>query len=793
MTLATPFTATLVFAAALSVAAGGCSRQEASAQATSPAERGILPESIFSDGPSVLEGYVADEAICARCHQEIAETMVTMGMGRGFTVPSLETNVEDFSDAMYHHERSGLHYQMETDSDGNIWMNQFQVAPDGRPIHALRQQAQYAVGSGNHARSYLYRTPGGELFELPLSWYHHDGHGFWAMSPGYDTAHHSRTTRPITRECLFCHNAYPDVVAGSDGFGDPHRFPERLPMGLGCQRCHGPAQAHVDLAYSAEASDSEIADSILNPDDLPQPLQVDLCMQCHLQGSSRLASLVRRFGRDDFSYQPGEPLEEYLVHIDYAFDPSTEEFEINHHGLRMQQSACWIESDGAMTCTTCHDPHRKMPAGDRLAFHRGRCLTCHEVDQCGIESMSPDHPMTGTSSDDCVACHMPARRSQDAIHGVVTDHFIRRSPPVEDFLAQIDGDGPPPPGAVAMLHDPTLTDRTPTARLYPLVADANNGRSDVLDELSRLLRETPVAAPDPYMALAGGLMNAGRMEEAVGVFDGVIHAFPELASPRVNKAILLNSLGDPDAAITQLREAIDQDPYLPEAHYDLATLLLAQSSVQEGLSHLYTALELRPHYVEALRLLGNTQVRQGDVSAAAESWSKAMAVDSRDATMAKNLGAAQWLLGEQSEAMRTWTHALVGSPADAPLLEVTALGSMVASDPAQRDHAEGLELAKRAVDAAPRSRKAILAIAIALVLNGDHARGLQAAQVAQQLNADPAAIALLTVLAEADRGQIAIARQLYDQVSSQLQGPAGETMIRRGLLTLARERLTAAP
>jgi len=211
------------------------------------------------------------------------------------------------------------------------------------------------------------------------------------------------------------------------------------------------------------------------------------------------------------------------------------------------------------------------------------------------------------------------------------------------------------------------------------------------------------------------------------------------------------------------------------------------------MQHLHKTIELRPHYVDALRLLGNVMVRQGNYAKAAAAWSKAMAIDSDDPIMAKNLGAAKWLLGAQSEAMRTWRHALVSTPADASLLEVASLGSMLASDPARRDPVEGMELAKRAVDAAPRSRKAILAIAIALVLNGDHTRGMQAARIAQQLKADPAAIALLSVISETNQGRGDTAQQLYDQVSAQLQGAAGQTMTRLGLLTLAREGLAEHP
>ena len=36
---------------------------------------------------------------------------------------------------------------------------------------------------------------------------------------------------------------------------------------------------------------------------------------------------------------------------------------------------------------------------------------------------------------DCIGCHMPKRRSDDAVHVVMTDHYIRRNKPSRDLLA----------------------------------------------------------------------------------------------------------------------------------------------------------------------------------------------------------------------------------------------------------------------------------------------------------------------------------------------------------------------
>jgi hypothetical protein len=39
-----------------------------------------------------------------------------------------------------------------------------------------------------------------------------------------------------------------------------------------------------------------------------------------------------------------------------------------NQAYRLRQSACFLESGGAMTCTTCHDPH-SVPRGEEATRH----------------------------------------------------------------------------------------------------------------------------------------------------------------------------------------------------------------------------------------------------------------------------------------------------------------------------------------------------------------------------------------------------------------------------------------
>src|SRR5262249_41092 len=186
-----------------------------------------------------------------------------------------------------------------------------------------------------HARTYLHRTAEDQLFELPVAWYSEDG-GYWAMNPGYDFPNHYDFSRKITQECVFCHNAYPEIVPGSDRFGSESRFSGRLAEGIDCQRCHGPGLRHIQAA--SRGNKQAIREAIVNPAQLPAERQIELCLQCHLETTStRLPHSILRFDRGAFSYRPGQPLSDYVLHFDQA--PGTgwaDKFEIAHQAYRLR-------------------------------------------------------------------------------------------------------------------------------------------------------------------------------------------------------------------------------------------------------------------------------------------------------------------------------------------------------------------------------------------------------------------------------------------------------------------------
>lgn len=256
-------------------------------------------------------GYVDDKA-CAVCHRPLYDSYQEVGMAKSFSRPQTDSAIEDFTQPDLFHAPSQQYFAMHR-RDTQLYFKRYQLDRHGKPINVFEQQVDWILGSGHTSRTYLYQTAGGELYQLSLVWYSQIKR--WGMAPGFDRPRHDGVLRRVRRECLFCHNAYPNVPSQTDTFEGAHTFPTELPQGLDCQRCHGPGAEHVRQAFRGTLPIEQIRATIINPKRLAPHVRDDVCFQCHLQPSVALPGL-RWFHRSDYSFRPGQPLGEYLVQLD---------------------------------------------------------------------------------------------------------------------------------------------------------------------------------------------------------------------------------------------------------------------------------------------------------------------------------------------------------------------------------------------------------------------------------------------------------------------------------------------
>ncbi|MEM8930602.1 MAG: tetratricopeptide repeat protein [Acidobacteriota bacterium] len=614
-------------------------------------------------------GYLEDRA-CTPCHAMIAETYREVGMARSFVSARDADRIEDFDAEPYFHAPSGRYYQMRETADGGLRFRRWQIDGQGREVHALEQDVDWVMGSGHTSRVYLYATPSGELFQLPLAWYSQGQH--WRFAPGQDRARHDGVSRIIRRECMFCHNAYPDAPAGSDAPWASHTFPDELPHGTGCQRCHGPGARHAALTYGG-AERQEIIDAIVAPKRLAADRSRDICYTCHMQPAVAMMP-VRRFGRADYSQRPGDPLSDYLVQTDAEIEgvPKPERFEINHHPYRMEQSACFIETlraDGtsSLSCLTCHDPHRKVPAAERAAHYRRACTGCHAVtpeklaamrDKAAATDGFTDQERVWFETQDCAGCHMPRRRTQDVIHVVMTDHKITRLPdaPTERLAPLTERH-------VGLTTIEFLRpDEAPAGDLGEIhrvraVLQAGGG-AEALDRLNALLERTPVDAPEVWLAKVRaelGLHRYAAAEKTIGRLLGMLPEHPQIYR---YWGLARAGQGQADTAIALVERAVELDPTSHESVFNLGVLLSSAGRPADAEPHLRRAITLRPHAAPAHRHLGQVLLALDRPDEAETAFRQALAAEPSDGGSTIALGRLLLERGDRDAALRALRHGM---------------------------------------------------------------------------------------------------------------------------------------
>jgi tetratricopeptide (TPR) repeat protein len=505
--------------------------------------------------------------------------------------------------------------------DGRLYQRRWQLGRTGEAINVEELAIDYVLGSGNRARSYLHRTPRGMLIELPLGWYSENG-GEWAMTPGDDTPHPA-TRRFVSYKCMFCHNGYPEVPGASDVPGGDPVFPGKLPRGIDCQRCHGPGAEHVRTSGKA---------AVVNPAKLSPDRRMEVCMQCHLETTSgHIPATLQRFDRGAFSYIPGQPLGAFELAFDHA--PGTgrdDKFEAVSSVYRLRQSRCFLES-GKLECTTCHNPHRALRGSEALRTYSKACLECHA---------SATHPAAiQATAADCISCHMPKRRAEDAPHVVMTDHRIQRRPPA-NALAPMD-ERPPEYRGEVVAYYPSPLPATPENELYRAVAQVGLDNNTVagMPGLVKWIGEVKPREPEFYMILGEGWKSLGDLEKAAAAYRRALELAP--ASTRAMRAlaavdsshaeeILARAVtmapNDPESwfrfgvltkSAERIQRAIALDPYLPDQYRRLAELTHSLSTLED-------ALRTDPFDAAAWDLGGRLMAEKGDAAEATFDFERAI-------------------------------------------------------------------------------------------------------------------------------------------------------------------------
>ena len=346
-----------------------------------------LPRSRESKQPlatadvSDSSGYIGDLA-CRSCHQQDTNTYFETAHHLTSQMPSEHSILGKFSagENILRTSNPALHYEMTASKEGYFETAVGELSPFQKVTRTER--IDIVLGSGRKGQTYLFWRDN-ELFELPVSyWTELDS---WIISPGFpDNA--PAFDRGVVPRCLECHAGRFATLPESKNSYDRSSFI----WGITCERCHGPGREHVFLHSSKTAGISGKQDPIVNPASLARDRQIDICASCHAGQGERLAPAL--------SFTPGKALENYLR------IPRQQDAHIDVHGTQTQllaRSRCFQGS--TMTCTTCHDVHRRQRDAASFSPH---CLTCHQDKDCGKFK-----ELGAKITSNCVDCHMPLQMS----------------------------------------------------------------------------------------------------------------------------------------------------------------------------------------------------------------------------------------------------------------------------------------------------------------------------------------------------------------------------------------------
>jgi len=601
------------------------------------------PSSGHKDGPLKTlaisgsdAGYV-DSQRCANCHPKIWDTYRRTGMGKSFARIRPDNALHDLQkNSSFYHAPSDQYYSTYG-RDGKYYQRRHQIGFGGKETNTVEKEIHFVVGSGNHVRTYLHQTPDGRIFELPGGWYAENG-GFWAMNPGYDRPDHDNFRRQINSQCMFCHTGYPEIEKGGDRSGTAPIFRGAIPEGIDCQRCHGPGRAHIEATQVSKSSREAIQRAIVNPARLSTERQLDLCMQCHLETTSfRLPPSIVRYSRGIFSFRPGEPLGDYILHFDHlAGTGYDDKFEIAGAAYRLKKSACFLRSAGSLRCTTCHNPHDIPHGADAERRYTTACLNCH-AEELRRLTAGKRH----TDSQDCVGCHMPKRRTDDVVHAVMTDHFIQRRKPLRDLLAPLperrETDSTAYKGEVVLYYPSKLSNVE--SELYLAVAQVRQGANlkDGIPRLEKAIEKNRPTEGEFYFELAEACRKNQQVEKAIAAYEAALQRSLNFAPAMRGLGATLAKSGRLDRAAETMQKALALIPNDPTTLNDLALVYIGQGKVRDAVETLRKALGFDPDLADAYNNLGGALLTLEDRVGAEEAYRNAIRVQPDLAGASKNL------------------------------------------------------------------------------------------------------------------------------------------------------------
>jgi predicted O-linked N-acetylglucosamine transferase (SPINDLY family) len=194
-------------------------------------------------------------------------------------------------------------------------------------------------------------------------------------------------------------------------------------------------------------------------------------------------------------------------------------------------------------------------------------------------------------------------------------------------------------------------------------------REGKLREAESIYRQILMNDPRQTDALQGlGLLayQVGQKEAALKLIEEAISIEPQVARYHGHRGMVLAAMGRSQDALDALRHSLALQRDIAEVHNNLGNVLHMLGKQEEAIAAFGEALAIRPDYPDAHNNLGNVLLMRGQTREAIDAYRKATILRPEFVEAHSNLGGALRLAGEIEEAIKSCRRAIDLQPTYAP-------------------------------------------------------------------------------------------------------------------------------
>ncbi len=257
-------------------------------------------------------------------------------------------------------------------------------------------------------------------------------------------------------------------------------------------------------------------------------------------------------------------------------------------------------------------------------------------------------------------------------------------------------------------------------------------------EVSRRGGKAALAYDDPRMLAVETLAKSGRalvdrgvaafaegrFADAEAAFRQAVASLPDDADAHLNLGSALFEQRKLPEAEQEYRRTLELDPAATRARFNLGTLLAASGRRDKAIREYEAALRSDPGHVSAHFNLANSLLTLGRFAEAEGHFAAVVEREPARSSARLGLAVSRSRLGRDAEARQALEEGLGLRPADRVLTEGLVRLLAASPDPAVRDGARALALARQLM-AAQSQLESVEALAMALAETGDFAQAAQ--------------------------------------------------------------------